>query len=158
MMKKYAEYNYWANLQLTNFILKIENEKLNTEIISSFSSIRKTVYHIWDAEVIWLERLLKSTVSAWPPSQIFDNETKIDILLNSSKNLLELIQDKPDSFFQGFTTYSDSKGNSLTTLNDEILHHVFNHSTFHRGQLVTMLRQLGYNQIPQTDFIAFVRL
>jgi uncharacterized damage-inducible protein DinB len=118
MIKKYAEYNYWANLQLTNFILKIENEKLNTEINSSFSSIRKTLYHIWDAEVIWLERLLKSTVSAWPPSQIFDHETKIDILTNSSKNLHEFIKDKPDSFFQDFTTYADSTG---SVANNQIL-------------------------------------
>jgi uncharacterized damage-inducible protein DinB len=35
--------------------------------------------------------------------------------------------------------------------------HVFNHGTYHRGQLVTMLRQVGVTEIPQTDYIAFVR-
>jgi uncharacterized damage-inducible protein DinB len=38
-----------------------------------------------------------------------------------------------------------------------VLHHIFNHSTYHRGQLVTMLRQLGSKDIPATDFIAFVK-
>jgi uncharacterized damage-inducible protein DinB len=35
---------------------------------------------------------------------------------------------------------------------------VFNHATYHRGQLVTMLRQIGAEKIPATDFAAFVRL
>lgn len=39
----------------------------------------------------------------------------------------------------------------------EMLQHVFNHGTYHRGQLVTMLRQLGADKIPQTDFTVFCR-
>ena len=35
--------------------------------------------------------------------------------------------------------------------------HVFNHGTYHRGQLVNMLRQLGVEKIPQTDFSVWVR-
>jgi uncharacterized damage-inducible protein DinB len=39
----------------------------------------------------------------------------------------------------------------------QMLHHVFNHGTYHRGQLVNMLRQLGIEKIPQTDFIVWCR-
>ena len=39
----------------------------------------------------------------------------------------------------------------------QMLHHVFNHATYHRGQLVTMLRQLGIDKVPSTDFSAFCR-
>jgi uncharacterized damage-inducible protein DinB len=38
-----------------------------------------------------------------------------------------------------------------------MLLHVFNHGTYHRGQLVTMLRQLGIENIPATDFIVWSR-
>jgi uncharacterized damage-inducible protein DinB len=37
----------------------------------------------------------------------------------------------------------------------QMLHHVFNHATYHRGQLVTILRQLGVDKIPSTDFSTF---
>jgi uncharacterized damage-inducible protein DinB len=39
----------------------------------------------------------------------------------------------------------------------QMLLHVFNHGTYHRGQLVNMLRQLAVEKIPQTDFIVFSR-
>ena len=39
----------------------------------------------------------------------------------------------------------------------QMLHHVFNHASYHRGQLVTMLNQLGADKIPGTDFSAFSR-
>ncbi|MGI8581133.1 MAG: DinB family protein [Chitinophagaceae bacterium] len=39
----------------------------------------------------------------------------------------------------------------------EMLLHLFNHQTFHRGQIVTMFRQLGFDKIPPTDFIVFSR-
>jgi uncharacterized damage-inducible protein DinB len=41
---------------------------------------------------------------------------------------------------------------------DLLLTHIFNHSTFHNGQLVTILRALGVEKIPSTDFIFWVRL
>lgn len=157
MIKKYAEYNFWANTQITNSILQIENEKLNKQIVSSFSSIRKTVYHIWDAETIWLERISHSNISLWPPSKIFDDDSTLDILVSSSKKLLDFVNLSTDEFFNECTSYNDSKGNLHSTNNEEILHHVFNHSTFHRGQIITMLRQIGFTQIPQTDFINFIR-
>ncbi|MCW3088046.1 MAG: hypothetical protein JWQ78_1432, partial [Sediminibacterium sp.] len=40
----------------------------------------------------------------------------------------------------------------------EILLHLFNHGTYHRGQLVTLLRQVGVEEIPRTDYIEFSRL
>jgi len=39
----------------------------------------------------------------------------------------------------------------------QMILHVFNHGTYHRGQLVNMLRQLGIEKIPQTDFIVWSR-
>jgi len=39
----------------------------------------------------------------------------------------------------------------------QILLHIFNHGTYHRGQLVTILQQLNIQNIPQTDFIVWTR-
>ena len=158
MINKYAHYNLWANRKLTELLVTIDDERLNQLIISSFKSIRETVYHIWDAETIWLERLSNNEISSWPPSKIYNLETPLNILINSSENLLKLIENASPNFLEIQTSYKDSKGNQYSTNNEEILHHVFNHSTLHRGQIITMLRQIGITQIPSTDFITYIRL
>ena len=53
--------------------------------------------------------------------------------------------------------YQNSKKEQFKQPVHEMLMHVFNHGTYHRGQLVTMLRQLGIDKIPQTDFVVFCR-
>lgn len=157
ILKKYAIYNYWANQRMLNLLSSIDNNNLNQEIVSSFTSIRKTFYHIWDAETIWYERITNNLKSSWPPSKIFDSETPIVSLLDASENLLKLVQSSAPEFFLNSTTYKDSKGTEHKTNNEEILQHVFNHSTLHRGQIITLLRQVGVTNIPSTDFITFVR-
>jgi uncharacterized damage-inducible protein DinB len=49
------------------------------------------------------------------------------------------------------------KGIEFKSAVDEILFHVVNHGTFHRGQMITMLRELGYTSFPSQDLIAFTR-
>ncbi len=53
--------------------------------------------------------------------------------------------------------YENSKGEQFKQPIFQMLLHVFNHGTYHRGQLVTMLRQLGVENIPATDFIVWSR-
>ncbi|MEI9934102.1 MAG: DinB family protein [Ferruginibacter sp.] len=54
-------------------------------------------------------------------------------------------------------SYKTFKGDPFTQPLYEVVFHVFNHSTYHRGQLVTILRQLGVEKIPSTDLIVFYR-
>ena len=57
LLLKYAQYNVWANNLLIEVLQSLEDEQVNQEVVSSFTSIRATVYHIWSAEYIWLQRL-----------------------------------------------------------------------------------------------------
>ena len=58
ILHRYVDFNFWANDLLLSLIEKeLTEAKLDKEIISSFPSLRKTVYHIWDAEDIWFKRL-----------------------------------------------------------------------------------------------------
>src|SRR4051812_23802194 len=52
-----ARYNVWANKLIIDVLLKLEEEDLDREIASSFSTLKTTVYHTWSAEFIWLQRL-----------------------------------------------------------------------------------------------------
>jgi uncharacterized damage-inducible protein DinB len=54
--------------------------------------------------------------------------------------------------------YTNKAGQAFFEQYDLLLLHIFNHNTYHNGQLVTMLRALGVDKIPSTDFVAWTRL
>ena len=84
ILQKYSEYNLWANEILFSIIEKeLNDEKLDREIVSSFPSLRKTVYHIWDAEFIWQKRLNGGSFSNGPGKEFKGtfSEAKDKILL-----------------------------------------------------------------------------
>ena len=156
---KYAIYNHWANERLLHCCSQLDNPLLDQEIKSSFPSIRKTVFHIWDAECIWHKRLLGEFLRQWP-SKSFKGELPeaIKSLLATDQDLIEFLKGKDEEFFTSSLTYHNLEGKEFKTPICDILLHVFNHSTYHRGQLVTMLREVGYTDLKSTDFITFVRI
>lgn len=146
-LNHFLKYNLWANARIAALI---PDEVSDLELISSFSTIRKTLYHIWDAQEVWLNRLNGVPANQWP-SEHFNgtlSEAK-ELFIQSSQKMIEFILAKDDSFFIDSLTYTNMKGIAFTNTHEEILMHVCNHATLHRGQIITMLRNAGvtsYNQ------------
>lgn len=152
-----ANYNIWANSRIIDVLLKQSDEILDLQIVSSFTSIRETVYHTWGAESIWLQRLQLAEHLIWKPAvftgtmQEACHEWKA-----SSKEIEQFIEKQfDDAAFEHVFQYNDLKQQPQKKQVKTALLHVFNHATYHRGQLVTMLRQAGVTKIPGTDFILF---
>jgi uncharacterized damage-inducible protein DinB len=156
LLTQYTSYNLWANTQFAKLLKDLDPTLLDKEVVSSFPSLRKTVSHIWDAELIWLSRMRNQGLS-WPPSAQFANPA-IDDFLGTSRTFDEFVRLEDEDYLRGATVYKNSKGQEFTNQNYGIVMHCMNHSTFHRGQLVTILRSLGITHIPQTDLIAFLRI
>ncbi len=150
----YANYNIWANNRMINCLLNLDEKLLKQEIVSSFSNIEATISHLWMAEAGWLSRLKGN---GWEVSKVKDFKGNI-------AELLKCWQETSDQF-KNFVITTDldqelefeHKGEQFSIPFKEIAHTVFNHGSYHRGQVVTMLRQLGINEIPQTDYIEWVR-
>src|SRR5512139_593588 len=65
LLVQYSEYNVWANQLMLDAILNLPEEKHRQEIVSSFSSLYKTVLHMWDTEAVWWQRMkLQERISA----------------------------------------------------------------------------------------------
>ena len=75
LLQQMARYNIWANKQFIDILLKMNDEILDKEINSSFPSIRATIYHMWSAEDIWLQRLLLVEQPVWAQS-VFEGSFK----------------------------------------------------------------------------------
>lgn len=156
LLHQYVAYNEWANRRIGKVLTGISDSNLlDAPIISSFPSIRKTVHHIWDAELAWIARL-QNQVIAWPPSAQFTAPAITDFI-TTSQQFADFVTKQNASFFDTVTVYKNSKGLQFESLNADMVMHAMNHSTFHRGQLITMLRQIGVTDIPETDLIAYTR-
>jgi len=153
-----TKYNLWANTKVSEFLLKLDPALLDKELISSFKTIRATLYHIWDAELIWFTRLNGTSLAAWP-SESFDgpNEEAFDLFTSLSEKFVSFAESCTEEFLQNVIQYTSIEGKNYSNTVYEILTHVMNHSTFHRGQLITMLRNAGYTDLSSTDYITFIR-
>ena len=158
LLVQYAEYNAWANSRITEALLQLDDTILEQELISSFSSLRATVYHVWSAEYIWLQRLQLAEHPVWIESA-FDGTfaAAVSEWAKVSEGLQQFVKNQyDDKALMHMVQYNDRRGNLHKTPVFQVLQHTFNHSTYHRGQLVTMLRHAGVKELPSTDFIAFV--
>lgn len=157
LLLRYARYNVWANKQFVTALQKIDNEQLDAIVTSSFSSVRKTVYHMWSAEDIWLQRLLLTEQPVWAES-VFkgDFAEALAKWQQASADLVAFIEKQyDDTAFEHVLQYYNLKKQSVKLPVYVALMQVLNHATYHRGQLVTMMRQLGVKKIPQTDFFLY---
>lgn len=158
LLKDYTKYNIWANERICRILESLPADLLDKELRSSFSTIRKTVYHIWDAEAIWNKRLNGRSLKQQPSAAFKGSfeEFKNDFLGGSGK-LFMFVINKESKQLEQILTYKNIKGVTFSNKTNHIIQHVVNHSTFHRGQIIAMLRIMGVTEVFPTDFIAFAR-
>jgi len=153
-----SAYHLWANHLLLNTIEQLSEEKQKQEVSSSFNSLYKTVLHMWSAESIWWQRMkLLERINI--PAETFNGDMKelSMSLLQQNRQWHEWISHAQEHHLEHVFQYQNLKGEQFKQPIYQMILHVFNHGTYHRGQLVNMLRQIGVEKIPQTDFIVWSR-
>lgn len=153
-----SAYNLWATQRLLSTTSSLTEEQLHKVVSSSFNSIYKTFLHIWNAESIWWQRIkLQERIIA--PSENFSGtmpELSKEIL-TQSKKWNEWLQSTNEMMLTHVFQYHNSKKEYYKQPVWQVALHVFNHSNYHRGQIVNILRQLNIENIPATDFILWSR-
>ena len=157
LLLQYAEYNLWANNQITEILNRLTEQQLKQEFPSSFKSIFETVQHLCFAEDLWYRRVkMKDTVTG----HVNTEETPIALFgrwADCSAQWVKLLQSSHNADFEKMIRYTNLKGIPFNQPLGQIMQHLFNHQTYHRGQLITLLHLLGITQLPSTDFIVFAR-
>ena len=158
LLQQYATYNIWANQKLFDCINNLSDDQVNREITSSFTSVYKTVLHMWFAEDIWWQRL-KLVEQIDLSTEKFDGSfaEMLKRYSQQSAEWVEWVNNATEVQLTHVFAYQNTKREQFKQPVQEVLLHLFNHGTYHRGQLVTMIRQLGVEKIPPTDFIVFSR-
>lgn len=152
LLHEYAAYDHWANERFAERLSQEPDQVLDAHASSSFPSLRKTLLHIRDAECAWTCRIVGEPVR-WPAEESLE----IKSLLAHSLRLHDLVLGMDEAELRSERAYRDLKGNEHRSLVWRMLMHCFNHSTQHRGQLITQMRQLGLETIPANDLIVHQR-
>ncbi|MEO9021755.1 MAG: DinB family protein [Ginsengibacter sp.] len=155
---KYAAYNFWANKILLGRLVQIPTDVLHKDMGSSFGSIYKTLVHTMEVESIWWQRIKLAEHVLLPEK---DPEEDFEVLskkiIESSKQWSDWVSNATENNITHVFGYYNTKKAYFKQPVYEVLLHLFNHQTYHRGQIITMLRQSGIDKIPATDFIVFSR-
>lgn len=158
LITQYSAYNLWANQQIIDCIDKQPEEVQNKKVVSSFPSLCTTVLHMWDAESIWWQRLKLAEIIERPSDSFKGSFSEVAQGLKTQSKVWHewTLAAQPHMFDHEFIYFTSKKEKYKQSVS-QVLLHVFNHATYHRGQLVAMLRQLEITNIPQTDFALWSR-
>lgn len=151
-----VDYNRWVNGIAIGWLNQLEDHQWNQVLTSSFSTIRQTTLHLVSAEKIWL--------NFWqqvPNPQFLSTQftgTKADLLQiwqQTSVALSAFIQAFPEANYQKSVHFS-WRGEAREMPFWQTFAHLINHAAYHRGQLVTLLRQVGFTNLSSTDLATYV--
>ncbi len=152
-----AGYNVWATDIFCDMLDKISDAQWTQKVASSFNTLQETTLHIISAEKAWLNRFEKKPVEwlqfTWQGSKA----EHIELWKKVSADLENFIAGFDENDLQTILHYKRLNGEEKSTPFYIMFAHVFNHSTYHRGQLVTMLRKVGYYEVKGTDLIVFYK-
>lgn len=158
LLTQYSTYHQWANQLIIETIEKLPKELQEQEVKSSFPSLRATLLHMWDAEAIWWQRMKLLETITRPSDDVSGSFTDIAKgLMQQSRQWHEWILGASEHMFEHEFIYFNSKREKFKQAVYQVLLHMFNHGTYHRGQLVTLLRQMDVTNLPATDFIVWSR-
>ena len=153
------DYHYWARDRLLEAAALLTPDQFTRAMGSSFGSVRDTLAHIYAAEWAWYSRWVGEPPTALLPPEMFPDlaairSTWIDHEGKMRAFLAGLGEDGIHRVFE-YTLISGHRG---ATVFWQMAQHVVNHASYHRGQVVTLMRQLAAAPPKPMDMIAFYRL
>lgn len=145
----YSAYDRWASTRIVERLQRESDSLLDRHVKSSFPSLRLTAAHIRDATGTWHERIFGA------PRPAFEED--IGSLLRMSVLMHDAVHAQDEAQLLEAVQYANSRGQYVQP-RWQLLMHCFNHASYHRGQLVTIMRQLDLAEVPNTDLVAYQRL
>lgn len=156
LVTNYAQFNAWANEKIINWLKFLDPQLLTVVTASSFDTIDTTLQHIHRTQKFWTAFIMETdyttfdwSVKQGDPYLTFDDVMSSSIVLEESVALLD-----EKKLIEILHLNMPWAQNQLPRY--EYVLHVINHSTYHRGQIITMARSLGIiDNIPSTDYNRF---
>ena len=152
------DYHYWARDIVLDAVTELPRDQFTTPVESSFRSVRDTVAHIYAADAIWYMRWLGQAPTSLISYDQFADATSIRTAWKDLEtNVRQFVGNLGEAGVNKLFDYTLLSGAPDTAPFWQMLVHVVNHASYHRGQVTTLMRQLGAHPPKPTDMIAFFR-
>lgn len=161
-IKELFDYTEWANSLALEAAAKLPDEGLRRDLGISHKSIFGTLLHMAGCEWLWLERWhgrspgKDEAWSMWTPESCADLPALGDRWANVIERRAQFVDGLNEATLEAEVHYKLLSGDPSSMRLVNQMHHVANHATLHRGQVVGMIRQLGIDP-PSTDLLVYLR-
>lgn len=156
VLRTHLDYTAWASRRLLDAASQLPESELTHDFRTADRSVLGTLVHIFASERAWLSRLQQVP----PPAFVTDADRSLKVLQEDWPRLHQQWQawarELTNESVQVLLDYADLKGNRYTQPVWQLLLHVVNHATHHRGQVSGFLRSLGHTP-PPVDLIFYYR-
>jgi uncharacterized damage-inducible protein DinB len=150
-------YNQWADRRIVDACSALTNEQFTRDLGSSFRSVRDTLVHLYGAEWVWNERIEGRSPTSLVAGTGFPDLASVRTKLEEMDNFyIEYVSRLTPQDLERVIHYKSFAGDEFSNPLWQTLHQLTNHASYHRGQIITLLRQLGAKPVT-TDLIAYYR-
>ena len=152
------DYHYWARDRVLDAAATLTPEQFTRDLGSSFKSVRDTLAHLYSAEWAWYQRWHGTSPTAMLPFDRFPDVASIRIAwADHEANVRAFVNGLDEAGIGKVFEFRLLSGQESSAAFWQMLQHIVNHASYHRGQVTTMLRQLGAQPAKSMDMIAFYR-
>ncbi len=153
LLRHLYEFNYWARDRQLQTCARLSAEQFTRPLGGSFACLRDTLAHIAAAEWIWCERWNGRSPRVFPKGDQFPNLHALqEYWRGVERDVRRFVAGASESALGQPLTYINVAGQQWTYPLGQTMFHLVNHGTYHRGQVTTLLRQLGA-QAPAIDYL-----
>ncbi len=156
--RTFARYNRWANDRLYAAAAALPDADYRADRGAFFRSLHGTLNHLLVADRIWLRRLAgEGPAPARLDDVLFEDLAELRAARAAEdERLVGYVDGLDEARLRADLGYRNTSGKAFTQPLAQVLAHVFNHQTHHRGQAHTILTGLG-RDAPELDLIFFLR-
>ena len=152
------DYHYWARDRLFDAVATLTAEQYSRDLGSSFRSVHDTLVHLYSAEWAWYQRWQGTSPAALlSPDQFPDVESLRRAWVEHEARVRAFVNGLDETGVLRTHDYKLLSGAAGSSPLWQMAQHVVNHGSYHRGQVTTMLRQLGAAPAKSMDMIGFYR-
>lgn len=154
-LRTHLRYTTWATQRIVAAAAALPPDELTRDFGTADKSVLGTLAHVYAADRVWLRR-----IEGVPPGKFIDPD--VDVRLSVLQHEWPALLDRWRAWADTLTdaspavSYQDLQGNPHTTPLWQIVLHVVNHGTHHRGQAAAMIRMMGHTP-PPLDLIRYYR-
>jgi uncharacterized damage-inducible protein DinB len=157
LLRLLFQYNQWADRRMVDACSALTNEQFTRDLGSSFRSVRDTLVHLYGAEWVWNERIEGRSPTSLVAGTGFPDLASVRTKLEEMDTFyIDYVSCLTPQDLERVIHYKSFAGDEFSNPLWQTLHQLTNHASYHRGQIITLLRQLGAKPVT-TDLIAYYR-